>query len=153
MLRNDTATQIQVLTEARDTLLELGWCKGTYAKDAQGLLTSTTAPDVAEVCAWGAIDRSVKIMVGFDPEMPHSVDDLFIIAKLNVVVSKFTVERSIIRYNDAPNTTRDDVVRVFNQAITDLKRPGWWREIHDMLREIGFFFRNVVFVARNVFPT
>lgn len=110
-------TQVERLKAARQHIVN-GWCKGVF-NDAQG-----------NVCAVGAIKLVVSRHLDARLASNDYINDVIILDKaLQLVVyngpfkpSPMPIGRRVFTYNDAQETTKEDVLRIYDQAILLAKR-------------------------------
>jgi hypothetical protein len=105
----------QILQRARN-LIEAGWIQGGFAKDAKGNRVACTSPDAVCFCAVGALLRAAH-------EIAPSDHDVYLKAKQQIMNRITTIgEMNITTWND--HTSRDDVLRVFNQACGEFENAA-----------------------------
>ena len=92
-------TTKEVLVKAR-TLVEKGWTQGAFAKDDYGYIVKSTDPKACSWCATGAIQAVLPKNVPFSD-----------------YTALLTVPNGIVLFNDNLNTTKEDVLKVFDKAI------------------------------------
>ena len=96
----------EILIKAR-SLIEKGWTKGCFARDAKGDHVDPTESSACKWCTTGAIWR----VVGYDGRVKYQeacsvLDDL--------VCSDFN---NVTQFNDYPETTQAGVLNLFDKAI------------------------------------
>jgi hypothetical protein len=105
-------TPKEVLIAARYILSHWGWCQGTDARDKQGQILEFPKEhfeNLGSVCAVGAVSI---VEADFEPlQAAHHILDM-------VVSDQFP---TIIRYNDTPGRTKQEVLAVFDKAIQQAK--------------------------------
>lgn len=100
-----------VLVRAQQILKDGAWTKGAIARDAYGLKVSPDAYDATCWCAIGAIDKAALELYG---EIPHKELNAIIDSMLLQLPDPFWL---IGTFNDAPETTLEDVINLFQRAI------------------------------------
>lgn len=98
-------TNKQILQEAKQLLIDKGWTKGCFARDADGEEVSAYSYNATCFCTFGAIKR-----VAFDND--GFAGDCFAIMNESVL-SAFDIPE----FNDAPSTTKEMVLELFDKAI------------------------------------
>ena len=88
------------------------WCKRAFAETARGKQINSFSPEACRFCAHSAIHRASR-------ELTLGIQERAI-----CLATRFTPNRSIILFNDAPETTHLKVMRLFNQAIRRAKEQG-----------------------------
>ena len=98
-----------VLQDARK-LLEQGWTKGVCARDIDGKPVNTRD---AEACSWCPEGAIYAIEQNW-----HIVDEA--LSLLLLLVNRFSNREydDVDEFNDHPGTTKEDVLELFDQAIT-----------------------------------
>lgn len=108
-------THIEVLEEAK-TLLEKGWTQGEFAKDATGRPVSPSLEGACVFCMVGAVDRASN----FDDEGSCDVRGKAYAALTHEVLSS-SGSRTIVSFNDAAGRTKEEVIGLFERAISKSK--------------------------------
>lgn len=93
------------LAKARE-LVAAGWCQGNTAINATGAPVNASSPEVARVCAMGAMDRAGDW--ANDPKRTSAMAEA-LYGVLN--------NDSIVDWNDAPERTQAEVLAAFDKAI------------------------------------
>jgi hypothetical protein len=100
-----------ILRYARSLLVEKGWCKGAYARDEAGI-PSTLGTGIS-FCAGGAHWKSLmKYNIRRLSAEGHLTSSFYL---LDEATPRNYV--SISDFNDAPETTLDDVLALYDRAI------------------------------------
>jgi len=89
---------------------ESKWCKGSFAKTAYGFETTCNNPDACQWCLLGA---------RYTANLTRGENDALIDAVLALYPNRCGIYRdtdSLVRFNDHPNTTFDDIKRVLEHA-------------------------------------
>lgn len=102
----------KVLVGARGYVAR-GWCQGELARDSEGLSTGSIADDA---CKWD-IDGAILVAT-FKLAMPYTVE-----VEAFSVLHKHT-GRPPFMFNDDPDTTQHDVLKLFDKAIEALDGRG-----------------------------
>ena len=101
-----------ILLKARDVIAEKGWIKGAYYR-------SGWAIDRNGVCALGAVlvasGGEVYLRQGAMPPRTQHQRDAW--DCLDREVEKGGKYPSVPHYNDHPNTTKEDILKLFDDAI------------------------------------
>ena len=114
-------TNKQILTQARQ-LVKNGWTQHVVARTVEGEPVLATSPDACYYCASGAV-----IAVAPPGEIVDSV-----LHVLNKVLAGNGYQQSdIISFNDAPTTTPEKMLGVFDKAIAAVSEDSWVQEIVD----------------------
>ena len=98
-------TAKQILQEGR-TLIEKGWTQEKFARDADGDAVLAKSPRACAWCAEGALYAVEKNFLAVG-EAISLLDDL----------AKDQEYDSACDFNDHPDTTREDVLDLYNKAI------------------------------------
>jgi hypothetical protein len=107
MKQSQAITVKEVLVAARWILDNVGWCKGWYAKDAEGVrVWDYCTRSAACYCLMGAV-----AVVETTPELRNSALDL-----LAVLVDPVNFA-SVSIWNDTLDRTKEEVLQIFDQAI------------------------------------
>jgi hypothetical protein len=102
-------TTKDILVEARD-LIEKGWCQGDGARGATGKVVRPLDPDAVCFCAVGAIDRVCEGDDLLREEAWHRL-------RLGIFGD---IRGPIVKWNDAPERTKPEVLAAFQKAIDSL---------------------------------
>lgn len=110
LLERDTTmakpkTVKQVLVKARKLIAEVGWCRGSLAKDVRGRPVRYPFRGAAHYCSVGAISKACDL------------DANVYLPAINAL--RITLDDSIGRWNDR-QTDKRTVLRVFDKAIKAL---------------------------------
>jgi hypothetical protein len=98
-----TTTPLEVLVRARERLSRPeNWIKGGYAKDLGGNSVCSDSYSAVCWCIFGAIGEDT--FEGNEEVIHHTLKTL-------------TPAYSVLDFNDDPNTTYEDVIRVLDKAI------------------------------------
>jgi hypothetical protein len=103
-MKGDKLTGLDLLTQAR-ALIETGWCRGSSARDAKGLVTPFGGEKAVSFCASGAL-------VHLSYCMTKAFRDAS--AALHKAVGAFG---SLAYWNDAPERTKEEVLAAYDRAI------------------------------------
>lgn len=99
----------KVLEEALELLEFVGWTKGAYTRNSEGVAGIGSDPDVASFCARGAIYRAC-LNQGESAETHRDA----------LCILDAAVGRPVITWNDDPETTFSEVREVFKRAVGGL---------------------------------
>ena len=111
---------LETLIKVRELLSNKDhWTKGYYSKDSHGIRIRPHEPSACTFCMFGAIykvcpDRPFSA-VGFKDPFVIEVHD-----RIEKVIGELYPnfrEASVARFNDDPETTHADVLRVLDRAI------------------------------------
>lgn len=103
---------LDVLRAARELLADPDhWTKEASARDAAGARTDLYGSDAIRWCVAGATIRAADVY-GRDLGRP--------LADLRNTLEKHFLRQGLSVWNDAPETTHDDVLRLFDLAIAGL---------------------------------
>ena len=91
----------QILIEAK-AKIEQGWCQKTDAKDKFGNFVSADSYAAVCWCSEGAIIS----VVGLNNQAEDTMDIL-----------RFITNCGIVKWNDAPERTKEEVLELFDKAI------------------------------------
>ena len=97
---------IQVLIEAKQLLVTMGWTQGVFARDGRGLKVSPYGQEAACFCSLGALDSAAH---KFGLQDHQWVGGRFVLSDL--------MGGSISAYNDAAGRTQEEVIAAFDAAI------------------------------------
>lgn len=109
---------VRVLTEAKK-LVETGWAKEVYARDAAGEEVSHFSEEACSFCSFGAIYRAA----GRDVELADLCEE----TANNIWFDAFESCSSAIslsEWNDLKSTTKEDVLKFFDYAIQDVSKKA-----------------------------
>lgn len=103
----------EVLTAARWILENVGWCQQSYYKTKAGderfnIEEVSVSEDIGCACAIG----SIYLVEVSDPDLRH---------KAVAVLEKITNYKNLANWNDAPERTKKDVVKLFSKGINKVK--------------------------------
>lgn len=110
----------QILTEVKELLETHGWCKSFYATDNMGNAVMLQSPDAACFCITGAIKRVMGMQGnvlmdyadGPATRLYYEIDDM-----LSYLLPDRTIHCTLIGYNDAKNTTKQDIIKLLENGI------------------------------------
>lgn len=109
----------EILTQARSLIETKGHVKGVYARDVDGRQVLGHNPTAVCFCAIGAIKAITVPNLKTIPEEEHFA---FSLLRQNVP-EDFPPKHDVIpAYNDAPYTTKADVLAWFDRAIEKAKK-------------------------------
>lgn len=99
---------VEVLTEARRKIAEVGWCKGNFvARDEEG--------KICAYCAYGAISWSIPLELSQPVRVGVSEGA---IGKLKEVLrAEHGFDDYIAEWNDAEGRTKEEVIDLFDEAL------------------------------------
>lgn len=103
------AKEVAILREARRLLVEKGWTRNEFARDAEGCPSSYRGPDAVCFCARGAILRAGDVPDCED----YAPGERF----LERALPNGPYYGSIVSFNDSPFTTKEDVLALYDRAI------------------------------------
>lgn len=103
----DTALTINVLRRMKINLVTYGWTQGTFGAGA------------SPKCALGALTDACRHLPG---NAETAVRPIALKALYAVTPSAGGV-RTLMRYNDLPSTTLDDILDLIDRAIAYLEAP------------------------------
>ena len=107
-----TTTVLTVLSDARALLAEPGvWTQTSFARDAQGQPCESSSPEACQFCALGAIERAEHTRYGFAMHWSASREAL-------VAALPQGALDSVMVFNDNPTRTVDEVLALFDRAVT-----------------------------------
>lgn len=104
-------TVLEALRGGRERILR-GWTKGDYARDAAGTNVAADDPTATCWCAVGAVDAAAG-----DANVAFLAGNV-----LATGLQGPWARLCVTTFNDAPTTTRDDVVALFDHAIAEASR-------------------------------
>jgi len=107
---------VKALREAR-RLIKKGWTRRAFARDKWRHSVASDSPRAACFCAEGAINRAVALAAD-----PCTVKDQAII-QLKKHIPPYQPQ-NVVSWNDHPQRTKQEVVRVFTKAIQMLESIG-----------------------------
>lgn len=103
-------TETEILEDVLDLLSDPGkWTQGSYGKTSKGTDTWGNDPNAVSFCLLGAIQRVTN---------DRSASSLFMF--ISQLTSKIERE-NIVKFNDDPNTTHEDVVLFLKTALYQMK--------------------------------
>ena len=111
-------TTKEILTAARGFIKE-GWTKDNYACDEDGLRQWPTSPQACRWCAVGSLYATLGIHKDDRNKPNKSFDGT--LNYLNNIVRYFGDYTVISDFNDNPETTKEDILAVFDEAIKRCK--------------------------------
>ena len=113
-MNSNTIKQLNLLYYAKALLMH-GWSKGAMYRAADGDIVdpdNPDNPDIASCCLLGALDKANADMIR---------DDLILsLARSKVRSHLPTSDGWITDFNDAPETTKEEVLAVVDKAINEL---------------------------------
>lgn len=95
-------------------LIRHGWTQGSNARTAKGKTVGIDDSNAVQFCAWGALWRAEREMNVLQGSLIDHVR-----RHISTVPRPW---RQITAWNDAPDRTKDDVLKVFNHVLEELKR-------------------------------
>jgi hypothetical protein len=101
-------TAKQVLIEARDLLINVGWTQGTMCK-----FSKDGNPQC--YCSLGAIFEAMRRIV--NPYDHDRMKDIIVSLMRQVIKEKKTYSMSVVNFNDSSIRTKEEVIDAFNTAI------------------------------------
>lgn len=105
----------EILQGAKQLLCEKGWCQGNMAKDRWGGPVATDSPAAVCFCSEGAIRAAGKS----DTEQRPEARGFF-----NTALRNNGISAGIIAFNDMRVSRREEVVAMFDEAITEAQKHG-----------------------------
>lgn len=105
------------LLKARD-LLTKGWCQKAFARDGLGRFSSVKAGSACSYCLVGAlekIDAPQEVAIFIFQNAPESVFTAWHRRREGWLTTFLT------QYNDAPTTTKEDILALIDTALENLK--------------------------------
>lgn len=103
----------ELLIAGKKILCETGWCQGNFAKDRRGRSVPTMSKSATCFCAMGAVNRAA---FAAQPDREFSLRwkaEQY----LDSIAQRDPAYMGIVSFNDSPDTTRDEVVHLFDLAI------------------------------------
>jgi len=103
----------KVLEKAIELIEKYEWTKGAYARDAHGDSVDTWSKEACSFCALGFLRRARFELMHY-PQLPSTVEKL---------VEQHVPEDfsgNISAFNDAPKTTKEDIIALFRKANESL---------------------------------
>lgn len=121
---------LEVLEEAR-TLVEQGHCKGYFARDAKGEVTSLLGREAVSFCTAGAVYR-VAYKMGVVDEGYNMVLDYFAIVLRELYPNAGKALTSVNTWNDVPERTTNEVIALYDNVIERVKSGEYsrWKETY-----------------------
>lgn len=101
----------RILQKAR-ALVERGWTKGASARNKHGSMVFINSEKACTFCATGAVGRAHVSVLCADEHMWEALDRLSL--ALDFVLGS---KGSVVHFNDAMGTTKEDVLLMFDLAI------------------------------------
>ena len=104
------------------------WCQGSYARDRNGVPSAVDWPEATSFCAEGNITRVCDRKSSFI-DLDHAVQlsDQAKYALSEQIHGSVTSYARIVRWNDADDRTKEQVIDMFEQTAKDLRNnaaPG-----------------------------
>ena len=104
------------LKKAR-VLINRGWCKGAWSLEVLHEYKNKPSEYVCHYCASGALNEVEKVWISIASE------------QLRLSAKRYAREKNyfaftLTRFNDNQNTTKQDVLNVFDIAIKTLQKEG-----------------------------
>lgn len=99
---------------AAKALIEASWCKGSYAKIAKGEGTNARDPEATTFCAIGA---AIRVNASRKLNDTQIAAETLLIEALPAEWKESCVED----YNDYHETTKEDIVALYDRAIVASK--------------------------------
>ena len=96
-------TTKEILIKAK-VLIEKGWTQGVAARNDYGFIVHPTDPKACEWCATGAI-RAVAMGDSETREIAIYLEDFI------------ELKSTLVSFNDNVNTTREDILELFDRVI------------------------------------
>ena len=118
----------EILEHAR-ALVDEGWTQGAYARDEIGSALFHDDPAACKWCAIGAVYAASKCT--FDPimdapcEKTKSLEEaLYKLTSSIPPIAGLKTVYEISDYNDHPETTKKDILKLYNEAIRRCEDEG-----------------------------
>ena len=112
-----TYTTLDILKAARATLANPeNWTKGCYARDAAGNMCKPYSPNAVKWCAIGTCALVSNHSV-YSPKLEMVMDEL---VKCLPYKTENPTEDCIADWQDAPETTHEQMLAMFDCAIANL---------------------------------
>lgn len=109
-------TALDLLQEAKTVLAESGWMQGDYAQDKFGNSVPFNAVEACHFCALGALYRVASEHEVYLPYGPLSIAEDALDLGFRQALG-LNAPRRAASANDAPLTTREDVLKAYDYAI------------------------------------
>jgi hypothetical protein len=105
--------------------VERGWCKGQYARDSSGFPCVSNSAEASRWCAAGAI-RVVSPLTPFVQDDSSPAHEAYnqLARAVGVLSGSRTPVNGVFKWNDDPNTTKEQVLEAFDQAIKQAIAEG-----------------------------
>ncbi len=97
---------LDVLVDARG-LVQAGWTQGAYARNAAGKCTIPSDSDAVSFCALGALAKLVS-------------RESWLFTPARKALESALGTTAVSEWNDEPGRTREEVLAVFDGAITSM---------------------------------
>jgi hypothetical protein len=98
-----------LLTDARQFFIQRGFAKGTLARDKDGHETEIHDIRAQSFCALGAL-YYVSEICDYDNGACHTAQ--------MYLLNAIPTNNSVPGYNDLPDTTKNDIITLYDRAIT-----------------------------------
>ena len=107
-------TTKEILEQAR-ALIERGWTQGTAARNSNGDHVSATSRHACEWCATGALYAIYETIPNWRDN--RRTDEAAILIRAAIPKGSNDFHETIVSFNDAIETTKADMLAVFDEAI------------------------------------
>ena len=119
--------------------VEAGWCRGNYARNADGEDVDVIEGNVASVCAVGSLQRFIVCNTPREGTGPIGFLCQIIAETREIALARCEVgsnhascgHRTLSSFNDCPYTTQEEVVESLRVAA----ETGGWAIIHPLATE------------------
>ena len=99
--------------------VQKGWTQGPYAVDERGVPCTSRSKDACKWCARGALSAVV-------PDGAYYCNSYYEIREtqheLETVLEKISNFDCLLKFNEHPKTTKDDVLKLFDKTIHRVER-------------------------------
>lgn len=121
-------TPLEILTRAREIITPPGnWTRHYVARNKDGEVTFSSSPDACQWCAIGAIEAaSGSQIIPYPPRDIKVEMDSALNTLRSAIPAGFSDPRNggpiVSIYNDAKSTSHDDILKLFDRAISAAKK-------------------------------
>ena len=108
----------EILRDARSLLIDKGWCQRAAARDVQGWPVLSDDSQAVCYCSTGAIHKAMA------RHNINSIDNATMTAKAIQYLSYKLPKDRLVRWNDQPRRTKQQVLDRFEKAILRAEARG-----------------------------
>lgn len=112
---------IEVLKSAK-TLVTQGWTREALARTEAGVPANVDSIDATHFCLVGAVHQATANKVTISTMSDYVDVRRFALRELRNALKAFPGHDTLMTFNDSPKTAQDDVLKLFDIAISELEK-------------------------------